>query len=173
MFSMQDTSAAFSSEMRGVFRENFGGQKSARKGPPRNNALLVLVDRSVDPVGPLLHDLYYESLIHDTVPLTEYGDLELAYQNAKGEEKVTHTPLADPDDPIWTHCKHMHLADFLTYINKAFSDFKDDFPEFFPGDGASPDLKARMQRMTEYAEKNAQFSKHLHLDKCLQRSPYA
>lgn len=167
MFSMQDTSEAFSSQMRSVFRDNFGGQKSAKNGPPRNSALLVLMDRSVDPVGPLLHDLCYESLVHDTVSLTEYGDLELAYQNAQGEKQVTHTPLADPDDPIWARCKHMHLADFLTYINKAFSDFKYDFPEFFPSEGATPDLKARMARMTEFAAKNAQFSKHLHLHKLL------
>lgn len=169
-FSMQETSAAFSSEMRGVFRESFGAKKAGQKSAPKNNALLVLVDRSVDPLGPLLHDLFYESLVHDTVALTEYGDLELAYQNAQGEKKLTHTPLSDPADPIWTRCKHMHLADFLNYINDAFNDFKEEFSEFFPsasGAEANPDLKARMERMTEYAEKNAQFSKHLHLHKLL------
>jgi len=64
----------------------------------------------------------------------------------------------------------MHLADFLTYINGAFNDFKEEFSEFFPSAGGAetaPDLKARMERMTEYAEKNAQFSKHLHLHKLL------
>ena len=52
----------------------------------------------------------------------------------------------------------------------AFSAFKEEFPEFFPsasGDEGSPDLKSRMERMTEYAERSAQFSKHLHLHSLL------
>jgi len=169
VFSQLDSSAEFTAEMRGVFRESFG-MKKAGKSSREPNALLVLLDRSIDPVGPLLHDLFYESLVHDAVPLSPFGELELAYQNPQGEKKVKQTPLADPADPIWSYCKHMHLADFLTWINDAFSAFKEEFPEFFPsasGDEASPDLKSRMERMTEYAERSAQFSKHLHLHSLL------
>lgn len=163
-FNQAEKAAKLNAEMRSVFRDSFGVKK-VLKGSEASS-LLVLMDRSVDPVAPLLHDLFYEALVHDVVPVTSFGEVEFSYTNEKGQSMHKSVPLADPADSIWAHCKYMHLADFLNEINRSWSEFQLEFSEFFPGssDRANPsNIKARLERMTEFSEKHAQFSKHIDL----------
>jgi hypothetical protein len=164
-FNQTEAAAQLGAEMRSVFRENFGIKK-APKGSD-NKPLLIIMDRSVDPVAPLLHDLFYEALVHDVVPVNRFGEVEFSYKNEKGQKMQKSMPLADPADPIWERCKNLHLADFLNEINQSWTKFQLDFSEFFPGTGAdkanSANLKSRLERMADFSEKHAQFSKHIDL----------
>ena len=171
-FAGTPSAPQLSAQMRGIFREKFGMKRVPRSSRD-SNSLLIILDRSVDPVGPLLHDLFYEALVHDVVPLSSFGEVSFSYTNDKGDQKVKTVPFADPLDPIWNRCKHMHLADFLVDINQAWSKFQYDFAEFFPGkDGnaGSVDLRTRLERMSEFTEKHTQFSKHIHLQGKLTRA---
>ena len=67
-------------------------EKTKPKAAHRNDkALLVLLDRSVDPVGPAVHDLSYEGMCHDVFDVNERGDIEYT-DTTRQEDKMLALP---------------------------------------------------------------------------------
>ena len=72
------------------------------KPPP----LLVLLDRSVDPAGPLVHDMSYEGLCHDLLDTDPHGAIKVPVEASAGKTLDT----TDPADEIWATLRETHFA---------------------------------------------------------------
>lgn len=100
-----------------------------RRAPPRKDAdstcYLIVVDRSIDPLCPLIHDLHYEAACHDLchssedlgppwahTGITSSGDLVFG-PNAKGrgpsQEPLEVARLDDLDDSVWAACRRANM----------------------------------------------------------------
>ncbi|KAK8800676.1 hypothetical protein WA158_000001 [Blastocystis sp. Blastoise] len=75
-----------------------------------NHGVLLLVDRSVDPLSPLLHDYTYQSLLMDVLPINDQGEY-------KDGEK---TYIFNREDTIYEHYKYMHILNTQSNIKTAY-----------------------------------------------------
>lgn len=134
--------------------------------------LLVLLDRSIDPAGPLVHDMTYEALCHDLLP-TQHG------------KKIN---TMDPTDEIWEHLREKHFAcagrhsddpvGLEAQMKQRLKQFKAEFGFMAPQ--ASPAAaeettavdrrrdKKRVAKLKEYQKKSQQFQWHLETVAALQ-----
>lgn len=66
--------------------------------------LLLLVDRSFDPIAPLLHERSYQCLLDDLIPLVNQT-YEQVYVGRNGEQG-TRTSVLDENDLYWCQYRH-------------------------------------------------------------------
>lgn len=70
--------------------------------------LLLIVDRSFDPVAPLVHERSYQCLLDDLMPLVN-NIYEQIYVGRKGEQG-TRTSVLDENDMYWCQYRHKFFA---------------------------------------------------------------
>ena len=133
-------------------------EKTKPKAAHRNDkALLVLLDRSVDPVGPLIHDLSYEGMCHDVLDVNEYGEIEYADTTAQ-EDKMLAT--GDARDEVWRQFRDMHLSNLGTELQQAYQDFNNEY-RFMSSKGTGREEEKRIAHLRDFTLKKTQFAGHI------------
>lgn len=108
------------SQMQEVFEDSFAierkhrrrrGNESADKDWMPDKSLLVIIDRTTDPVGPLMHDAHLHALIEDICgpdgeDIIEHGDIKM---NLDASPEPQEHLLNDENDSIWQSFKHEHF----------------------------------------------------------------
>uniref|UniRef100_A0A8C1QCG5 Syntaxin binding protein 3 n=1 Tax=Cyprinus carpio TaxID=7962 RepID=A0A8C1QCG5_CYPCA len=79
---------------------------SKKKG--KTPALLLIVDRALDPVSPVLHELTYQAMAYDLIPIK---DNTYEYDTLKDGSKKE--ALLNEEDELWVKLRHMHIAEDL------------------------------------------------------------
>jgi len=110
-------------------------------------ATLLIVDRSLDPNAPLMHEYTYQAMVNDLLPVDgelcllpyEGKDVDAAVtfdakatreQQAKAradaEEKVRldNTVVLSEDDSLWLEYRHQHIAAVMQDVSQRFREFK-------------------------------------------------
>lgn len=98
---------------------------------------MFLVDRSMDPYSPLLHEFTYQAMAMDLLPIVD-GDKVIykpAFNAGQGPEGVAEEKRKDgmelgEKDKIWVENRHMHMKDLLTKLVADFNKFRADNPQF-------------------------------------------
>ena len=124
------------------------------KGITRNG-LILLTDRSIDAITPLLHDYNYEALVYDLFDVKN-DTIEL---NGK-KSKLTDT------DELWGCYKTLHIAQVFNKLGKDFEEFqKSDLSKVGSGDNLDSfeDMANALTKMGTYKLKSSQFATHLNL----------
>ncbi|KNC48746.1 syntaxin-binding protein 1 [Thecamonas trahens ATCC 50062] len=83
--------------------------------------VILIVDRSVDVLAPLLHELTYQAMCYDLLPL-DGAKYEYKYTDGSGA-KQSKTVLLDESDPLWISLRHMHIKDAIDWVQAQFADF--------------------------------------------------
>jgi syntaxin-binding protein 1 len=108
---------------------------------------MFVVDRSMDPVAPFLHEFTYQAMIHDLLPLDEgptyrYVLLRCSQTmvlTAVGYSYKVKTALGaieqkeallNEDDPIWTEIRHMHMKEAIDKLMVDFNRFTNEHAGF-------------------------------------------
>eukprot|EP01097_Dermamoeba_algensis_P005726 TRINITY_DN3623_c0_g1_i1.p1 TRINITY_DN3623_c0_g1~~TRINITY_DN3623_c0_g1_i1.p1 ORF type:complete len:605 (-),score=165.82 TRINITY_DN3623_c0_g1_i1:264-2078(-) len=90
----------------------------------RGAATLIVLDRTVDTVAPLLHEFTYqamvEDLLHDRI---KNGQYQLKYVDNTGKSK-TKDVLIDENDTLWTNIRHFHISTTLEFLQKRIQEFQ-------------------------------------------------
>lgn len=87
-------------------------------------AMLLIVDRTQDPVAPLLHEITYQAMIKDLIPSeTKYIPLGDDTADAKTKESAR---FYYADDPMWADFKHLNLPILLKDMQTKFASFKEN-----------------------------------------------
>lgn len=103
---------------------------SARKlkGGPNTllrESVLLIVDRSVDCIAPVLHEFTYQAMACDLLDIGEDNIYVHRYVDGKGEEQ-TRTIMLDENDPIWISYRHRHIAEARPELNKELKAFLEE-----------------------------------------------
>eukprot|EP00743_Colponemidia_sp_Colp-15_P000777 GILK01000858.1.p1 GENE.GILK01000858.1~~GILK01000858.1.p1 ORF type:complete len:665 (+),score=138.73 GILK01000858.1:190-1995(+) len=94
-------------------------------------ATLLIVDRAIDPLAPLLHEATYQAMIHDLIENrnSQGGDagikdeiVEYTVVNQSGQEETKRVPLLESDE-LWTRLRHQHIAVVLETVANEFNAF--------------------------------------------------
>ncbi|KAI9333695.1 Sec1-like protein [Obelidium mucronatum] len=126
-------------------------------------AVLLLVDRGVDVVSPLLHEFTYQAMVHDCLTLEDGNK----YPNKSDEGKMA---TLDDFDKIWVSQKYSHIAEVLQYLAEGVKKFSTENKAANFATGANrgkdqiADLKDTLNALPEYQEMKSKFS--LHTDIC-------
>ncbi|KAI5609208.1 syntaxin-binding protein 3 [Silurus asotus] len=82
------------------------------KKKEKTQAQLIIVDRGFDPVSPILHELTYQAMAYDLIPISNDT---YKYKGKDGSEKEA---LLNEHDELWMKLRHMHIAEVTAQIPK-------------------------------------------------------
>lgn len=107
----------------------------AKRGfpPPssRPRGVLLVVDRSMDLLSPLIHEFTYQSMVHDLLPIRD-GD-KVTYRTVVNEgshkEEVKDMEVSE-QDKVWIDYRHLHMKDVLGKLGEDFAKFRAANPQF-------------------------------------------
>ncbi|GHJ83907.1 hypothetical protein NliqN6_0309 [Naganishia liquefaciens] len=136
--------------------------------PPSSNhrpkSILFVVDRSMDPVAPFLHEFTYQAMIHDLLPLDSGPTYRYKVKTALGaiEQKEA---LLNEEDPIWVEIRHMHMKEAIDKLMVDFNRFTTEHAGFKNTDNASSldDMKDMLASLPSFTETRDKFSAHLEM----------
>jgi len=105
--------------------ESYFAKKKAEMPQFKHNerrSTLIILDRTQDPVAPLLHEITYQAMIKDLVTSeTKFIPLESTKEDGTTET----TQFYYADDPMWLDFKDKNLPDFLKDLQSKFASFKE------------------------------------------------
>ncbi|XP_016886765.1 syntaxin-binding protein 3 isoform X2 [Cynoglossus semilaevis] len=82
------------------------------KKKEKTQAQLLIVERSFDPVSPILHELTYQAMANDLINIQNDT---YKYKSKDGSEKQA---LLNEDDMLWVKLRHKHIAEVSEQIPK-------------------------------------------------------
>ncbi|RSH93130.1 vacuolar sorting protein VPS33/slp1 [Saitozyma podzolica] len=128
-------------------------------GRPRS--VLFVVDRSMDPVAPFLHEFWYQAMVNDLLPVKDGVHYRYKYTNTIGgtEEKEA---LLDDEDPVWVSVRHLHMKDAIDTLMTNFNRFAQEHAGFRGGGQVNVnDLKDMLASLPQFQKEREQYSLHL------------
>jgi len=96
-------------------------RKSKADDEPVAPVKIMILDRSFDPLMPLLHDYYYHSLVYDLLDVK--GDV-VEYQSEDNTGKITKKKAVLTDtDELWSKYRNQFIGEAMINISKEFEEF--------------------------------------------------
>ncbi|KAL7409093.1 Sec1-like protein [Mrakia frigida] len=130
--------------------------------PPRPQSVLFVVDRSMDPVAPFLHEFTYQAMVNDLLPVDDGKTYKYQFQSSLGHFDTKEAKLSDSDS-VWTDVRHMHMRDAIDKLMGDFNGFLKEHGGFSAKQGAVTlnDMKDMLASLPQYQEMREKFSLHL------------
>ncbi|CAD8095841.1 unnamed protein product [Paramecium sonneborni] len=131
---------------------------------------VVIVDRAIDALSPLLHDFYYQPMFYD---LLEIENDIYQYEMQYSDKKVSKKQILNDQDELFKKYKFKHIADVLEEVSS-------DFQTFMQTNTAAKVAKDKEQSLTlkqmtdivktmpQYQDLVAKYTMHMEIvEKCL------
>lgn len=128
---------------------------------------LLILDRTIDPLAPLLHEYSYQAMIHDLLPISDGERYAYRYTSNRGEE-MKKDVLLNETDPLWPTLRHMHIADCIEYLTTNFNQFlaaNQSATKLNKKQGGVnlKEMSEALRGMPQYQEEMARYSLHISL----------
>ncbi|XP_041912291.1 syntaxin-binding protein 3 [Alosa sapidissima] len=127
---------------------------SAKK--EKTQSQLLIVDRGFDPVSPVLHELTYQAMAYDLLPIEKDT---YRFKQKDGSERDA---LLNESDELWVGLRHLHIAQVTEKIPKLVKEIS--------ASKKTPDSKISigglanlMKKMPSFRKQLAQKTVHLNL----------
>lgn len=110
---------------------------------PRPQGILLITDRSMDLVAPLIHEFTYQAMAHDLLPLKDADKVTFHMKINEGtaaeEEKDMEIGEADR---VWLENRHRHMKDTIDKLMGDFNKFIAQNPNFTDKESDTTSLNA-------------------------------
>ncbi|KAF0933230.1 hypothetical protein E2562_016169, partial [Oryza meyeriana var. granulata] len=136
--------------------------------PQTETCELLIVDRSVDQIAPIIHEWTYDAMCHDLLSMdgNKYVH-EVPSKNGSSTEKKD--VLLEDHDPIWVELRHAHIADASERLHDKMSNFvsKNKAAQLQQartgGEISNRDLQKMVQALPQYSDQIEKLSLHVEI----------
>ncbi|AMD18999.1 HBR098Cp [Eremothecium sinecaudum] len=142
---------------------------------PRPRSVLIITDRCLDLMSPLVHDFSYQCMAYDLVNDLDLRTAVYRYEaeNERGEMEKKSSKLLDLVDPDWVELKHQHIADASEALNEKINDMISKNPLLVDRSKVktTTDLLSVVAHLKDFDEVRRRITLHKKLiDQCLELS---
>ncbi|TVU12758.1 hypothetical protein EJB05_46428 [Eragrostis curvula] len=134
--------------------------------PQKETCELLIVDRPIDQIAPVIHEWTYDSMVHD---LLEMDGNKYTYEVSKaGSEPEKKEALLEDHDPIWLELRHAHIADASERLYEKMNNFvaKNKAAQLQSRDGgeiSTRDLQKIVQALPQYSDQVEKLTLHIEI----------
>lgn len=138
---------------------NFPPQSSRPQG------VLIVTDRSMDLMAPLIHEFTYQAMAHDLLPIKD-GDkttFHMIVNEGSPDAEEKDMELTEKDK-VWVENRHRHMKDTIDKLMSDFQRFLDENPHFTNSNSDTTSLNAikdMMAGLPQFQEMKEAYSLHL------------
>ena len=142
--------------------------KPLSQGSEKAKSQLIILDRGFDITSPLLHELTFQAMAYDLLPID--NDVYKYNPNVDTTKEV----ILDENDDLWEELRHQHIALVNQIVSKKMKKFNEEKKIQTPGDKSDKkvnsirDLSLLIKKMPQHQAELAKFSTHLHMaEECM------
>nr|CAB3449714.1 unnamed protein product [Digitaria exilis] len=134
--------------------------------PQTETCELLIVDRSIDQIAPIIHEWTYDAMCHDLLCMdgNKYVH-EVPSKNGPATEKKE--VLLEDHDPVWLELRHAHIADASERLHDKMTNFisKNKAAQLHQarngGELSTRDLQKMVQALPQYSDQIDKLSLHV------------
>uniref|UniRef100_A0A7N0SZ20 SNARE-interacting protein KEULE n=2 Tax=Kalanchoe fedtschenkoi TaxID=63787 RepID=A0A7N0SZ20_KALFE len=135
--------------------------------PQSETCELLIVDRSIDQISPVIHEWTYDAMCHDLLEMDGNKYVQEVPSKSGGEPEKKEVILED-QDPIWLELRHAHIADASERLHDKMTNFmsKNKAAQLQQRDGSelsTRDLQKMVQALPQYNEQMDKLSLHVEI----------
>lgn len=132
----------------------------------RERGQLLIVDRSFDPLSPLMHEYTYQAMVNDLLPVEE-GIISYTTDTNAGN-KIEKKVILNESDELWVELRHLHIARVIEVIKERMSDIIQNnagaaLAKKSGSDMTITKMAAAVKELPEYRETMSKLSQHVHI----------
>ncbi|EOY17268.1 Sec1/munc18-like (SM) proteins superfamily [Theobroma cacao] len=136
--------------------------------PQAETCDLLILDRSVDQIAPVIHEWFYDAMCHDLLDIEGNKYVREVCRKSSGplEKKEV---LLDEDDPVWLELRHAHIADASERLHEKMTNFIAKYEDTqihcsrYGGELSARNLQKMVQALPQYSEQIDKLSLHVEI----------
>ncbi|TKY70865.1 SNARE-interacting protein KEULE [Spatholobus suberectus] len=144
-------------------------KKSIPSFPQTETCELLILDRSIDQIAPVIHEWTYDAMCHDLLNM-EGNKYVHGVPGKSGGPAERKEVLLEEQDPVWLELRDTHIADANERLHEKLTNFisKNKAAQIQHGSKGSGELSTRdIQKMVEalpqYSEQIGRLSLHIEI----------